>query len=392
MKFKIGIILILVTLLVMPMMVGAVEVVPAPTPQPLPPTTMPIDTPKYGPTAQELPYGWTIRKAEMYTQDGLDNFQEEYGMRPVYIEEVEIIPTTNHYIIFEFSSVTDARAFFSLMRTDVGSDLTYELTYEFGDECIVIPPQGVQEGGVIFRNDNFVVLVYGNTEPRTLTEIVDEKLERFILPMPFAISNLVINPAKVAIGKPVTIAVDVTNTGYLEDTYKAILRIDEGEVEAKDVTVAPGATETVTFSPVTKDAVGIYNVAVGDQVETFRVLKSAAFTVRNLVISPVEVETGKPVKIAVDVMNTGETKDVYTVILNINGAEVETIAVTVAPEATETVSFVIIKDEVGTYSVDVNDQTGTFTVTEQKPGLPGFEAVFAITGLLVVAYLIRRRE
>jgi len=385
MKFKIGIVLILMMLLVMPTMVGAVEV-PAPTPQPLPPTTMPIDTPKYGPTAQELPYGWTIRKAEMYNQYGLDDFQREYGARPVYMEIVEISPA-NNYAILEFSSVADAEAGFSSIIRVEGWD-SGDITYEFGDEGIFLPEEDVN---LIFRNDNFVVLIE-YIEPRTLAEIIDEKLEKFILPMPFTISNLVIKPAKVAIGKPVTIAVDVTNTGYLEDTYKAILIIDEGEIETKDVTVAGGATETGSFSPVTKDAIGIYNVAVGDQAGRFRVLKSAAFTVRNLVISPVEVETGKPVKIAVDIMNTGETKDVYTVMLWIDGAEVETIAVTVAPEATETVSFTIIKDEIRTYSVDVDGQTGSFTVTEQKPGLSGFEAVFAIAGLLAVAYLIGRKE
>ncbi len=225
-----------------------------------------------------------------------------------------------------------------------------------------------------------------------LIDDVEIKVIAEATPAAFTVSNLVMNPAKVAIGEPVTIAVDVTNTGDLEGTYKATLRIDDVVIETKDVTIAGGATETVTFSPVTKDAVGAYNVAVGDQVATLRVLKSAAFTVRNLVISPVEVETSKPVKITVDVMNTGETKDVYTVMLNIDGAEVETVPISVAGGATETVSFTIIKDEIGTYSVDVDGQTGSFTVTEQKPGLPGFEAVFAICGLLAVAYLIRRKE
>jgi PGF-CTERM protein len=201
-----------------------------------------------------------------------------------------------------------------------------------------------------------------------------------------------INPAKVAIGKPVTIAVDVTNVGELEGTYKAILIIDDVRIETKDVTVAGGATETVTFSPVTKDAIGAYAVDVGGQTKTLRVLKTAAFVVSNLVIKSAEVETGKPVVITIDVTNTGEAKDIYPVTLSIDGAEIETVPISVAGGGTETVSFTVIRDEIGTYSVDVDGQTGSFTVTEQKPGLSGFEAVFAIAGLLAVAYLIGRKE
>ncbi len=241
----------------------------------------------------------------------------------------------------------------------------------------------ILSGGVAFETlDNSEFLI-DDVEIKVIAEKT---------PAAFTISNLVINPAKVAIGEPVTIAVDVTNTGDLEGTYKATLRIDDVGAETKDVTVVGGAVETVTFSPVTKDAIGTYTVDVGGQTKTLRVLKTAAFVIGNLVIESAEVETGKPVVITVEVTNTGGIKDTYPVTLSIDGAEVETVPISVASGATETVSFTVIKDEIRTYSVDVDGQTGSFTVTEQKPGLPGFEAIFAISGLLAVAYLIRRKE
>ncbi len=241
----------------------------------------------------------------------------------------------------------------------------------------------ILSGGVAFETlDNSEFLI-DDVEIKVIAEKT---------PAAFIISNLMINPAKVAIGKPVTIAVDVTNVGELEGTYKAILIIDDVRIETKDVTVAGGATETVTFSPVTKDAIGAYAVDVGGQTKTLRVLKTAAFVVSNLVIKSAEVETGKPVVITIDVTNTGEAKDIYPVTLSIDGAEIETVPISVAGGGTETVSFTVIRDEIGTYSVDVDGQTGSFTVTEQKPGLSGFEAVFAIAGLLAVAYLIGRKE
>jgi len=161
---------------------GVITPTPTPTPPPPPPTTVPIDTPKYGPTAQELPDGWTIIKAEMLIQSALDDFQDTLGIRPVYVETVEISPSGG-YSIVELSSITDARALFSLISPELISEGGYT-TYEFGDEGII------GQRGAVFRNDNFVVFV----EPIVLAGIVDEKLERIIAPTPKGDFSITINP------------------------------------------------------------------------------------------------------------------------------------------------------------------------------------------------------
>ncbi|MBC7114823.1 MAG: PGF-CTERM sorting domain-containing protein, partial [Archaeoglobi archaeon] len=72
-----------------------------------------------------------------------------------------------------------------------------------------------------------------------------------------------------------------------------------------------------------------------------------------------------------------------------------------------TLTFEVTKTEPGTYTIDVNGVSKTLTVKEEEevtptetatetptktPTQPGFEAVFAIVGLLAVAYLVLRQR
>lgn len=234
-----------------------------------------------------------------------------------------------------------------------------------------------------------------NPASRNYTIVVDAVDVYTPSPAAFTVSNLVISHTTVEVGKPVTITVDVTNTGDLEGTYNAILRIDGVLIENKDVTVAGGATETVTFSPVTKDATGTYTVDVGGQTKTFEVRTPAAFVLSNLVITQPEVELGKSLVITVDVTNTGGIRGTHSVTLIIDNVEVETIPISVAGGATEAVSFTVVRDAIGTYSVAIDNRTGTFAVTEPAPTtwvpiIAGILALIAIIGGVVV-YLIKRK-
>lgn len=211
-----------------------------------------------------------------------------------------------------------------------------------------------------------------------------------LTPATFTVSNIIINPPKVGVGNPVTISADITNSGEVAGNYSSALKIDETIVETKKMPIASGVTETVIFNPITKNATGTYTVDIGGKTKTLKVLKSAAFTVTNLKISPKEVETGKPVTITVEVMNTGEAKESYTAPLSINNAEEDTTDVSIEGKATEKVSFTVIKNTIGTYNVTVDEQEGTFVVV--TPQQPGFTVVAAIVGLLVIVYLYRRKE
>jgi len=77
----------------------------------------------------------------------------------------------------------------------------------------------------------------------------------------FDVISLDIAPPIVAAGDVVSVTAEVKNTGISQGVYTAILTVDGAAVERKDVTVAPGATETAAFS-VVRDKPGMYAIAV----------------------------------------------------------------------------------------------------------------------------------
>jgi hypothetical protein len=86
----------------------------------------------------------------------------------------------------------------------------------------------------------------------------------------FSVSSLSILPSEVLVGETVTISVSVTNTGGQSDTYKVNLKIDGAVVATKELTVAAGKSESVSFTT-SKDAAGIYSVDVNGLTGSFTV-------------------------------------------------------------------------------------------------------------------------
>ncbi|GAF72906.1 unnamed protein product, partial [marine sediment metagenome] len=99
-------------------------------------------------------------------------------------------------------------------------------------------------------------------------------------PAAFAVSDLSITPAEVDIGKEVTIGVLIANTGDLTGSYEVTLEIDNVVVSTKEVTLAGGTSQRVTFTA-TKDVAGTYSVDVSGL--------TGSFTVEEEVVPPVPV-------------------------------------------------------------------------------------------------------
>jgi len=92
----------------------------------------------------------------------------------------------------------------------------------------------------------------------------------------------------------------------------------------------------------------------------------ADFTPSSLRLSPVEVNIGDEVTISLLVANTGGKSGSYEVTLKINGVVAATKEVTVSAGLSKEVTFTISKDIAGTYSIDVNGLTDSFTVKEKE--------------------------
>jgi hypothetical protein len=83
-------------------------------------------------------------------------------------------------------------------------------------------------------------------------------------PAEFEVISLNVTPAEATAGDTVTATAEVRNVGGSEDIYTAVLTVDGAQVGTKDLTVVPGATETVIFSLV-RDKAGTYKIAIGEQ-------------------------------------------------------------------------------------------------------------------------------
>jgi hypothetical protein len=93
--------------------------------------------------------------------------------------------------------------------------------------------------------------------------------------------------------------------------------------------------------------------------------KPAAFEVTSLDITPPEATAGETAIVTAEVSNIGGSEGTYTAVLTVDGATVETKDVTLAPSATETVTFSLVKDTPGTYQVGIGGLTSSLTVQER---------------------------
>ena len=89
-------------------------------------------------------------------------------------------------------------------------------------------------------------------------------------PASFSLSDPVIEPGRVKEGGAVSISALLSNTGGTEGSYTVVLRINGAAEAEKEVTLAAGGAERVSFS-LTKPA-GSYNVSLGELQGSFIVL------------------------------------------------------------------------------------------------------------------------
>jgi len=129
--------------------------------------------------------------------------------------------------------------------------------------------------------------------------------------------------------------------------------------------------------------------------------KAIPFEISNLKIHPTKVYVNELVSITVTVTNKGYATRTQKVSLKINGVVEDEKTVTLMPGQSTDVTFTVSKSEAGTYSVEIDGLTGTFTV-EEKPAPPpapaypieliaGIVVIIVIIVVIAMYYLMRRR-
>jgi uncharacterized repeat protein (TIGR02543 family) len=217
-------------------------------------------------------------------------------------------------------------------------------------------------------------------------------------PATFISSALTVSAAAASVGETVTINLLITNTGNLRGSHTVDLLMNGESVSTKEIPLAGGASETVTFST-SADAVGEYRVAVGDQYGSLTVSElrriaeaemSALFATSNLLVSPGEISAGESITVSIEVTNTGSVEGTYMASLKINGAVERAVGVTLAAGATKTIEFAVSEHKAGSYEAEIDGLKGEYRVLPQPPaiGLPLLLGVIAAVVAVCIAILL----
>jgi len=90
-------------------------------------------------------------------------------------------------------------------------------------------------------------------------------------PSKFSTSNLIINPTQAQLNQEVIISVKVTNSGGTAGDYNVRLAIDDVTTAARQITLAPETSQTVSFT-INPDAAGKHQVEVAGLTGDFEIL------------------------------------------------------------------------------------------------------------------------
>lgn len=132
----------------------------------------------------------------------------------------------------------------------------------------------------------------------------------------FKVSDLVILPTEVQVGNPVTISCAVENIGTESGDY--LVKLGGDFMADQEVTLAPGESQTVAFD-VTPAVAKNYAVNVDGLYGTFKATEVpvADIRVKDLVISPSEVNVGETVTITVTAINYGTAPGTKLIVCNV---------------------------------------------------------------------------
>jgi outer membrane protein assembly factor BamB len=125
----------------------------------------------------------------------------------------------------------------------------------------------------------------------------------------------------------------------------------------------------------------------------------AHFSVKYLNVQPQAALANQPVTIAANMANSGDEPAKYTATLKINGQVEQVKTGMVSGHTAQPITFTVSKSQPGTYSVDINGQQSSFTITGKGQSGSSTKIVIIMAiivcvlgALLLAALVIRRRR
>lgn len=212
-----------------------------------------------------------------------------------------------------------------------------------------------------------------------------------------------VNATDVAPGEGVRVNATVENRGERTGEFSADLELDGEVVESRELDVAAGATETVTFVPsfeepgsvtvaVNGTTAGEVTVAADDELD----VDEEAITVTEVTLNETSVDPGEAVRIEATVTNEDDELVDYVATLEVDGEVVAELEVPQVPPGGDVPAFFEERfDEEGTYTISVSGTESEDDLTVGESGLLGLlplgliRTVLGFVGVpLLVVYLL----
>ena len=231
-----------------------------------------------------------------------------------------------------------------------------------------------QQGQVLFFLTQAQV---GSYQVKVEDKTATLEVARPLSPASVSYTGLSVSPGEVAPNEPATLTVQITNRGSQAGKLDVEILLNGVLFEILPTRIPGSVTIPVSF-PITLDLPGEYEISVGGLTTTLTVTRSltpAAFIVSNLDIRPTEVSPGERSTIVVLVENTGETDGTFDIVLLINGQEEARQSLSIEALTTIPVIFDLVKDEPGTYNVQIEGVSGTLTVLSVPTAVFSFSAL-----------------
>jgi hypothetical protein len=200
-----------------------------------------------------------------------------------------------------------------------------------------------------------------------LTASFEATLDAPAKPAELEVTDLGVSRTVAEAGETIIVSASVKNIGDESGSFDLDLFVNDEKRDTQSIQLDSKNTTTVQFE-VTEENEGTYEVKVGDLTKSFEIssdaqpTKPAEFQVTDLTINPSSVMAGESVAISVKVANVGEETGTYTVNLKIDGTITETKNVTLSGAATQLVDFSVTETSAKTHTVEVDNETGSFTV------------------------------
>jgi oligopeptide transport system substrate-binding protein len=175
------------------------------------------------------------------------------------------------------------------------------------------------------------------------------------------ISTVSLAPEKPSLNQAVTIGINVMNSGKKVESYSLVFKINDAQVDTKQINVGVGETQTISFQ-YTPAVSGVFKVDINGQTASFTVVKPAAFSVTDLTITPASPVLGGEVTAAFKVLNTGEQSGDYSAALKLDGQDVKTTTVKVDGGATQNVVLPFTVNAAGDHKVELAGSSAAFRV------------------------------